>query len=210
MDLLAAQDWLDIRSALTDVKDTFLKKQIIYRQRTARTLNGFHEKRDNDLQQTDYVLMALIVENSTDQSMSQGQLTIKGEANFAQSYALFDYQKLKSHVPPFIDLNGKSIFVPNKDTFIVNGEEVTILGVDLTGPTESDYQLVKVPFKKILNKGTPFNFNLINVSIQNGSLYYDNGNDPAILLSLVNGSLYADGLSVGHYVLTDGYLYFTP
>lgn len=64
--------------------------------------------------------------------------------------------------------------------------------------------------REIIYNGIPLDFNFIIVLIQSGSLYYDNSNDPGILLSLTSGELFKDGGSEAHYLLIDGYLYYSP
>lgn len=157
MNLLTTSDWTDFRSALTDVKDTFLKMPISYVQRIKRTLHPFHEHRKEDLEATVYVLRGLKVERSSTDSEAKVMQSAKGFMDNAEGYILFDYQYLQAFTPSFINSDGKCVFIPNKDTLICQGEELTMIGVDLVGPTEADYQLVKVHYKKVMsnNEGLP-------------------------------------------------------
>lgn len=154
MNLISNGDWLEFRSALKDVKDTFLVLPVTYVQRRARTLNMFHENREADLQPVSYRLTCLKVEdeNSDKADVMQAQ---KGFADLAEGYLLFDYQVLQAYVPNFIDSDGKCVIIPNQDTMICQGQELTIIGVNLVGPTQTDFQLVKVHFKKNLVNNKP-------------------------------------------------------
>lgn len=151
MDLLSPQDWLDTRSALEDVKDTFFKFPVTYRNRTTRKLTNFHENREADLDYVDYPLFGLKVADKTDDD-SKGREMPKGSVDLAEGVIYFSFQKLLAHVPPFIDADKKCTFIMNKDSLIFEGEEHTIIGINNVGPTESDFQLVKVQYKKQLQK----------------------------------------------------------
>ncbi len=157
MNLLTVSDWAEFRSTLTDVKDTFLKMPVNYVQRGTRTLNPFHEHRKEDLTATVYALRGLKVERSSTDSEAKVMENAKGFMDNAEGYVLFDYQYLQAFTPTLINADGRSIFIPNKDTLVCQGEELTIIGVDLVGPTEADFQLVKVHYKKVLsnNEGVP-------------------------------------------------------
>lgn len=147
-DLLSSQDWTDIRSSLEDVKDTFFKFPVTFRHRTTRKLENFHENREDDLAFVDYALLALKVEEKTDKE-SKGTIMTKGAINDSEGYLYFSYQKLLAHAPPLI-ISGIPQMIINKDSVIFDGTEKTILGVNTVGPTESDFQLVKVTYKKQL------------------------------------------------------------
>lgn len=146
MDLLSAQDWSDIRSALTDVKDTFLEHPVTYRRRVTRTLNSFHESRKDDLSFTDYPLTMLLVPEKEEDN-AEVQQENKGYSDHSIGDMYFDYNVLLNHNPSLIS-SGQPVFIPNKDTFIILGKEVTIIAVTLIGPTEQNFQLVKVRYKK--------------------------------------------------------------
>jgi hypothetical protein len=164
-DLISSSDWGEIRSALEDVKDTFFKFPVIFRKRTTRKLTNFHESREADLDYIDYPLLALKVEEKTDNE-SRGTENKEGSVDIAEGYIYLSYQKLLVTNPPlitastfddtfdetFTDGGGRHQFVLNKDSFIFDGMEHTILGVNLVGPTQSDFQLVKITYKKQLQK----------------------------------------------------------
>ncbi len=154
MNLISAGDWLDIRTALADVKDTFLMAPVLYVQRRTRKLSKFHEHRSDDLAEDTFELLCLKVELKVDDKAKVMQ-SKNGFADFSEGYLLFDYQVLLAHDPALIDGNGLPVFVPNVDTFVMHGQELTVIGVNLVGPTETDYQLVKVHFKKNLVNNNP-------------------------------------------------------
>ncbi len=147
MDLLSSQDWAEFRSAIHDVTDTFMKLPVTYIQRRIRSLPGFHENRANDLLQTNYNLLALKVPESKDASQANVNQYPKGFIDVSEGYFLFSYPDLLAHNPPLIDSEGSPVFIANKDSFFSNGKEVTIIGVNLVGPSENDFQLVKVYYK---------------------------------------------------------------
>lgn len=149
MDLLSAQDWTDFRNALTDVKDTFLKKPLVLVKRDQRKLAAFHESRGSDLQAVNYTIPGLNVPDKRDDDSKAREIR-SGSTDLSEGYVLFDYNVLKNHNPVLIDVNGKCLIIPNKDSLIINGEELTIIGVNLLGPSETDYQLVQVQWKKDL------------------------------------------------------------
>jgi hypothetical protein len=155
MDLLSAGDWLEFRSAIHDVTDTFFDLPVIYAQRRTRKLSKFHENRGDDLEVIGYNLLSFNVPNHTDESRSQAEALAKGSADFSQGYLSFSYLDLKNNTPSMIDVNGNPVFIPGKDTFFALGQELNILSVNLVGPSETDYQLVKVQYRKSLNPGTP-------------------------------------------------------
>lgn len=154
MNLISDGDWLEVRAALKDVKDTFLIMPVTYAQRRARKLTMFHENRKNDLELITYRLTCLKIEeaNSDKALVMQSQ---KGFADISEGYLLFDYQVLKAYIPNFIDADGRCVIIPNQDTMVCQGEELTIIGVNLVGPTQTDFQLVKVHFKKNLINDNP-------------------------------------------------------
>jgi hypothetical protein len=150
-DLLTSNDWLEIRSAIKDVTDTFLKKPVIFIQRKQRKLVAFHENRAQDLSQTSYILNTLVVPNSTDGDRSQAKEELKGMLDNSQGYLLFSYVDLKNHTPSLIQSDGKPVFAENKDSFYFDGREVSIIGINTVANTESDFQLVKVHYKNQLS-----------------------------------------------------------
>lgn len=147
MDLLTASDWGEIRSALQDVMDTFFKFPVVFVQRRTRKLTAFHENRNGDLQEAIYNWNALVVPENKDENKSQVDQYPKGFVDTSQGYLYFNYKWLKEQTPSFIFPSGRPNIVPNKDSFRFLGVEVTVIGVNLVGPTESDFQMVKVQYK---------------------------------------------------------------
>lgn len=147
MNLLTASDWSEIRSALTDVKDTFLIMPLLYIRRSGRRAVAFNDNREENLNFLAYALEGLIIEEHRDDSTAQVQEAQKGYADLSEGLVYFDYQKLQNLPQSFIDANGLPVFVPNKDTLYLFGREATIIGVNVVGPTQTDYQLVKVAYK---------------------------------------------------------------
>lgn len=151
-DLLSSSDWTDIRSALQDVMETFFKLPVTYVRRTDRKLQAFHEKRSADLVATNYPLLALMVPENKDDESAKSLEVNKGYADLSEGYLYFNYQVLLNHNPALIDANGKPVITANKDSLILMGKEVTITGVNLVGPSESNFQLVKVHYKQEIQK----------------------------------------------------------
>lgn len=151
MDLLSAGEWGEFRSAIEDVTDTFFDMPTVLIIRSGRTLTPFHENREKDLNEAQFFFRTLRVENSSDESRSQAMIAGKGAGDFAQGYFLFYYKDLLNNDPSFINSEGKCTIIPNKDSIYAAGIEHTILSVNLVGPTETDYQLVKIQFKKQLS-----------------------------------------------------------
>lgn len=154
MDQLSASDWTTIRSALQDVMDTFFKLDVQLTFRNKRRLTKFHEKRNDNLSTITYALKALYVPENRDDTTSQANQDKKGYADLTEGILYFNYQYLLTYSPPLIE-NGIPVIVANRDSVIVFGGEATIIGVNLVGPTESNFQLVKVHWKKILDKSRP-------------------------------------------------------
>lgn len=155
MDLLTDNDWSEFRSAIHDVTDTFFKLPVVYIRRGAdgaRKLTAFHEDRSTDLPQQNYNLIALLVPESKDSRESQAKQLPKGFPDLSEGYFLFNYADLKSQSPALINADGQPVFVPNKDSFFAVGKEYTIIGVNLVGPSEDDFQLVKVHYKQQLGE----------------------------------------------------------
>jgi hypothetical protein len=150
MDLLSAQDWGDIRAALTDVKDTFLEHPVILRRRAARKLANFNESRESNLISVDYPLVGLKVAKKTDDEAKATEEP-KGSLDISEGDLYFDYQKLLAHNPPLIVSTMPQI-IPNQDSLIMGGVEHTIIGVNNVGPTEADFQLVKVHYKQQMQR----------------------------------------------------------
>jgi len=154
MDLLSANDWNSFRSAIKDLRDTFFKFPIIYIQRRTRTLSKFHEDRSEDLEAVEYPLSALQVPENKDDTDSEITISKSGAVDNSMGVLYFYYDDLLMHNPPLI-VGGEPVFVANKDSFkLDSGEEVTIMGVNLVGPTSgpsvANYQLIKVRYKKDL------------------------------------------------------------
>lgn len=151
MDLMTAQDWTDFRTAIHDVTDTFFKLPVTYIQRRIHTLYGFNENRGKNEQQFAYVLNSLLVPEDHDRNRAQVQQDRKGFADLSEGYLYFSFPDLRDFSPSMIDSNGRPVFVANKDSFIMQGKEVTIIGINLVGPSQTDFQLVKVHYKQELN-----------------------------------------------------------
>lgn len=148
--LLSTDEWNEIRGAIHDVTDTFLKKPITYIQRTERKLYAFNESRADTMNKTPYNLVCLVVPENTDASQAQVMQDQKGSFDGSEGYFLFSYPDLLAFSPSMIS-GGNPVFKPNVDTFKLDGIEYTIIGVNLVGPTEGDFQLVKVHYKKQLS-----------------------------------------------------------
>lgn len=153
-DLLTGGDWTEIRGALQDVMDTFFKLPVTFVSRRQRKLVAFHENRKDDLEETTFEMMALLVPNNKDESKSQVTQEPKGFIDTSQGYLYFNYKWLKDN--NFLLDDGLPNMIPNKDSFRFMGVEVSIIGVNVVGPTEADFQLVKVQYKNILIKENDF------------------------------------------------------
>lgn len=145
-DLLSSSDWLEIRAAVKDVTDTFLKLPVVYIQRTTRKLSAFHENRSADLLQTNYNLFSLMVPENTERGRAQVDQRLSGSIDLSEGYLLFSYPDLQ--ILSLIGADGRPVFVANKDSFLLLGKEVSIIGVNLVGPTQTNFQLVKVHYKQ--------------------------------------------------------------
>lgn len=174
-DLLSASDWSEIRSALQDVMDTFFKLPVTYVRRTSRKLHAFHEDRAADLTKTSYPLFALMVPDSKDDDDSKSLEVNKGYADLSEGYVYFNYQSLANHTPALIDANGRPAFIANKDSLVLLGKEVTITGVNLVGPTQSNFQLVKVHYKQEIARYSEPNYSSALTTDSGTTLTTDDG-----------------------------------
>lgn len=152
MNLLSDQDWLDFRGALVDVADTFhlCPVQILFR--TEIRLTAFNESRASNKAITAIDLLCLNVERSSFDAGAKAMMKQEGFMDNAEGYILLHYLTAKNAVPSLIDANGASALRENRDTIMLLGLERDIMGVNLVGPTQTDYQLVKIHYKKILGK----------------------------------------------------------
>lgn len=147
MDLISPEDRLEARAAWQDVMDTFIQLPVIFIQRTNQLAVPFNENRQANKKFVAYQMLALTIEEHKDDSTAQVKETKDGYIDLSEGIFYLNYKKLKEGTPSFIDSKGFPVFKTNVDTFYAWGREMTIIGVNLVGPWESDYQLVKVAYK---------------------------------------------------------------
>lgn len=148
-DLLSPGDWAEIRDALQSPMITFFKMPCIYIRRQKKQAAAFQEQRDQIWENAQFPLLCLFIPDKTDDS-ALTMRTQQGSMDLTEGVMYFNYKVLKEHSPPFINAAGESTFVVEQDSFLVLGIERRIIGVALVGPTESDFQMVKVAYKNVI------------------------------------------------------------
>lgn len=149
MDLMTASDWGTFRSAIKDLRDTFFDLPITIIFRNEAGLTNFSDSKKDNRSAVPIAFTGLNVPKNTDND-SQSNQRKDGFMDESEGYCLFHYPDLLASTPPLI-VGGQVQVKVNRDTMKFNSEEVAIIGVDLVGPTEQDYQLVKVHYKHIMN-----------------------------------------------------------
>lgn len=149
MDLLSAQDWADFRGAIKDVRDTFFDLPVTILFYNEVSLSNFNESKRTSRVPVNVNLLALNVPRKTDDDSQADQMR-QGFMDDSEGYCLFHYPDLLASTPALI-VGGQVQIKTNRDTMKLNGEEVVIIAVNLVGPTEQDFQLVKIQYKRKLN-----------------------------------------------------------
>lgn len=147
-DLLSAQDWVDFRSAIKDVTDTFADVPITYTRILAdsRKVQLFNQGSQSDRNnEVTHNFNGLVVYEKTD---SDAMVTNDpdGKVDMSEGYVLFNYEDLRTE--GLIDGNEYPIFNPDEDKLTANGIEYQIEGVNPLGPADGSFAVCKVHIKK--------------------------------------------------------------
>lgn len=147
--LLTDQDFLEIRTVIDDVIDTFMQLPIVYKQEI-NTLDRFNEDRDDKRTFQDHALTALVVweKESAD---AQVTLTREGAVDLSDGYVMFGYDYLLEK--NLIDADGNQVFKPELDRIVIREIEYEIIGANQIGQWKDTDCLVKVHIKKQLQDG---------------------------------------------------------
>lgn len=153
-DLLTISDRTEIRAAIQDVFDTYMKEPAILRVRNQGvTLTAFNEDLDTHKTPIDFEINVLYVPVHTE-SDGEAQTRKEGYYDGSESIVYIPVSDLKNTTPPlWDDLTGIDI-VPNRDNLIIKGESLTIKAANPVAPDESSFFMVKIVcFKEMESKG---------------------------------------------------------
>lgn len=154
-DLLTAAERAEILSAIQDVTDTFMKIPVILKQRRDKLITAFNENRDDNSNTYEIELLGLFVPEKTDTD-AEAMLDTSGALDASQGDVYFNYQDLLNlESPSLINNAGQVDIVPNKDTIVIKDEERDIIAVDLVGPNEDIFYLVKLIIKNRIGPDKP-------------------------------------------------------
>lgn len=153
-DLLSAAERVEIRSAIQDVFDTYMKEPaILHIRNQGEKLSAFNESIEDSKAELKIELFVLYIPDTSDTDAESEQRK-EGYFDNSEGVIFIPVSTLKGTTPIlWDDLKGADI-VPNRDTIIIKGKERTIMGVNPVGPDESSFFLVKLQyFNKLISKG---------------------------------------------------------
>lgn len=145
-DLISSSEYAEIRSAIQDVKDTFFKLPVTVILYRTTKLTRFSEKKSNNLNPTSIAMTGLYVPSKSDDD-SQAMQDRKGFSDISEGAIYLGYTECLATTPALIDGNGSPNIIPNKDELEFLGRKATIIGVNILGPDEAVFHLVKVHYK---------------------------------------------------------------
>lgn len=140
--LLSDTDILEIRDAIKQTTDTFLRLPIIYhlREKNFDRLNP-----DLALSKTDFELSALQVYDKTSDTALVDKKT-QGKIDLSEGYLLFNFEDLDT--AGLIDSEGRFKGKATQDEFTAQGTLFEISGADALGQLDEKFSLLKLWFKR--------------------------------------------------------------
>lgn len=151
-DLLTATDRAEIRAAIQDVFDTYMKKSatLIIRDQ-GETLTAFVEGIDSHKTPVEYNILVLYLPATTDQD-SEAMKNKTGYFDDSEGVVFIPVSTLKAQTPPLWTDGQGSKIEANRDTIVVDGNILTIMGVNDVGPDEESFFMVKLHYFNTLKK----------------------------------------------------------
>ena len=153
-DLLSAEDRAEVRSAIQDVFDTYMKEPAILCIRNqGQKLSAFNEGIDDVKAVVKYELDVLYIPDTSDTDAESEQRK-EGYFDNSEGVIYIPVPSLKSTTPKLWDDASEADIVPNRDTIIIKGKERSIMGVNSVAPDEGSFFMVKIQyFNKLIAKG---------------------------------------------------------
>ena len=146
MSLLTPEDILAFKSAIKQVTDTFNKVPVKIIQRSKK-VTVFNQSRKDTNTNTEYNLFALSIYDTQDTG-SEPKKSEAGSLDMTEGYLLFNFEDLDAAGLIGAAPDYSPLIVANRDTVEFYGKVFEIEGVNLTGPVEDKYALVKLHFKR--------------------------------------------------------------
>lgn len=142
--LISDDEFNEIRSAIRDVTDTFLRKVIVYKHKTVRANRAMMDV-NKASGFDDYNINTLIVWNDGSRDGSEFEFTINGALNRAEGYALLSFDEMQEQ--NLIDVMEN--FVPGamNDFVFFNDEMKEVIAVVRKGQLKDKDCVIKVYFK---------------------------------------------------------------
>ena len=153
-DLISASERAEMRSAIQDVFDTYMKEPAVLKIRNqVETLTAFNEDLDLHKAPVDVAVNVLYLPDKSDDD-AEAEQRKEGYFDSSEGVVYIPISTLKATDPIlWSDLSGADI-VPNRDTIVIKGKTRTIKGVNPIAPDESSFFMLKIHyFNELVSKG---------------------------------------------------------
>lgn len=153
-DLISPAERAEIRSAISDVFDTYMKEPAILKVRNqGETLTAFNEGLDSHKTPIDFAMDVLYLPDTSD-SDAEAMQRKEGYFDSSEGVVYIPVSTLKATTPVLWTDEGGVDIVPNRDTIVIKGKTLTITGANPVGPDESSFFMVKLQyFNELVSKG---------------------------------------------------------
>jgi len=160
-DLLTEQDRAEIRSAIQDVFDTYMKMPATLEIRNlGEKLAAFNEQRSQHRDAETFDVLCLYLPDKNDED-AEAMKSRDGYFDNTEGVIYIPVSTLKGTTPPLWDDGTGTVITANRDSIVIQGERLTIFGVNAVGPDEgtlnvdqSTFYMVKLQyFNELKSRG---------------------------------------------------------
>ena len=145
---LTDEDFAEIRSAIQDVTDTFLRLPITFKKLTGH-LSRFSGDRKKTKTTSDIVVNGLIVWGGGGSSDGQFEIDETGKRDLDEGYILFNFDDMETAGLT----DNENVIVMEGDTIIARDINYKITGVEPLGQLKDKDCVVKIYIKKLTQDG---------------------------------------------------------
>lgn len=151
MGFLDDEDFEEIRQIINETVETFAQKPIKYNLSVEYSLQRMGRDLNNANLPAEYDLLGLVVWEAKDSEIEIEEL---GKYDFSMGFVLFSWDYLASE-GLIVETGGYVIPItePEKDTIIIDGKTVEVMGVWTGGQLKDTDSIVKIFFKRNLPNG---------------------------------------------------------
>lgn len=147
-DLLSQEDWSEFDSAISDVRATFFKMDLIIHRIITDNSNYYAEEKDEATTENNILIKSLSVFDKN----GKNDMKDMGSMDLSEGYVLLYYHDLDA--VGLIDVTSKKCLINSTvDEITFHGNRYKLVGDAEVGPFQDRYAMVKLMFKKKLKNG---------------------------------------------------------